>query len=548
VTCFGSLFSGIEAASVAWQRLDWRCAFVAEVDPFCNAVLRHRHPRVPHLGDVTATDFVSRAIECGPVDVLVGGSPCQAFSVAGRRGGLADERGALTLRYVEIVHAIAAAHPRLRWVVWENVPGVLSDRENAFGCFLAGLVGSSQPLQSEAGEESSSWPRVGVVAGPQGTAAWRVLDAQYFGLAQRRERVFVVFSPGDRANPVEVLLECDGVRRDTPPRRPTATPSAGRAAEGVAGRHAPLNDLDGVARTLGTFSGGASGKEQQETLIGEADIAHAVTSKWAKGTGGPSGDECQNLVPIAVRENSNVPLPDVAHTLRGSGHDASEDGTGRGTPLVPCAAYQCHGGNVGPMGTLRKGNGNAAGGVPFIAAVQHGHGSYKESQAADTLRASGGDGGGGSEAIVAFHGAQDPDISGDVTHPLGRNQGREVCVAFRASGQERFEPRCIAPVAATDGGGAGVPTALDRTLSVRRLTPRECERLQGFADDYTLVPYRGKPAKDGPRYRALGNSIACQVLVWLAKRMEQQEVREVRLATGKPWHGREIRRPQRVEA
>ncbi len=143
---FGSLFSGIEAASVAWHPLGWETAFVADVDPFACAHLSHRLPDVPNLGDVSAEDFVARARACGPIDVLVGGSPCQAFSFAGRRRSLDDERGNLMLRFTEISDELDPD-----CICWENVPGVLSTKDNAFGCLLAALAGESKVRWSAQG-------------------------------------------------------------------------------------------------------------------------------------------------------------------------------------------------------------------------------------------------------------------------------------------------------------------------------------------------------------------------------------------------------------
>ena len=187
-----SLFSGICSATVAWKRLGWKPLAFAEIEPFPAALLAHRYPGVPNLGDVSRVDWSPYR---GKADVVVGGPPCQAFSVAGLRKSLEDPRGNLTLEYVRAVHAI-----RPRYAVWENVPGVLSTADNAFGCFLAALVGAPEAIEVEEG-----WPSAGMVSGPAGRACWRLLDAQWFGLAQRRLRVFVVFCFGDGADPAEAL-------------------------------------------------------------------------------------------------------------------------------------------------------------------------------------------------------------------------------------------------------------------------------------------------------------------------------------------------------
>lgn len=216
---FGSVCSGIEAASVAWTPIGWKAAWLAEIEPFPSAVLAHHYPDVPNLGDMTT---ISRRVLLGEVaapDVLTGGTPCQAFSIAGMRQGLVDPRGALTIKFVELADAIDSVRLRAgnspATIIWENVPGVLSDKGNAFGCFLGALAGEDCELQPS----GKRWTDAGCVYGPQRAVAWRVLDAQYFGLAQRRRRVFVVASARAGFDPAAVLFEREGVRRDTPPRR-----------------------------------------------------------------------------------------------------------------------------------------------------------------------------------------------------------------------------------------------------------------------------------------------------------------------------------------
>lgn len=218
---FLSVCSGIEAASVAWNPLGWEAVAFSEIEPFPCAVLAHHYPSVPNLGDMTT---IAKRVMTGEVeapDVLAGGTPCQAFSVAGLRESLADERGNLTLKFVELADAIDFVRVRdgrpPAIVFWENVPGVLSTKDNAFGCFLAGLAGEDEPLRAPVGK----WANAGAVYGPARAIAWRTLDAQYFGLAQRRKRVFVVASPRNGIDPREVLFESDNVRRDSAPSRST---------------------------------------------------------------------------------------------------------------------------------------------------------------------------------------------------------------------------------------------------------------------------------------------------------------------------------------
>ncbi|HEM8556152.1 TPA: DNA cytosine methyltransferase [Citrobacter koseri] len=228
---YGSVCSGIEAASKAWEPLGWKPAWFSEIEPFPSAVLAHHWPEVTNLGDMTKIADAVRAGDVEAPEVEVGGTPCQAFSIAGLREGLSDDRGQLTLSYVELANAIDAKR-RERGepeaiIVWENVPGVLSSKDNAFGCFLAGLAGESSELQPAGGK----WTHAGCVSGPERVIAWRVLDAQFFGVAQRRRRVFVVASSRKGFDPAAVLFELDSVRRNSAPRRESQPEIARNAGE-----------------------------------------------------------------------------------------------------------------------------------------------------------------------------------------------------------------------------------------------------------------------------------------------------------------------------
>lgn len=308
---YGSVCSGIEAASVAWHPLGFVPTWFAEIEPFPSAVLAHRFPTVDNLGDMTTlADQVLVGTAHAPT-VLVGGTPCQAFSVAGMRAGLSDPRGELTLKYAELLDAID--HVRLRThrqpcvAVWENVPGVLSSKDNAFGCFLGALAGEDDALEPPGGR----WKDSGCVYGPKRAIAWRVLDAQYFGLAQRRRRVFVVASARDGFDPAQVLFEFDGVRRDTAPRRGEGQVVAGGAAEGV--------DSNGIQHTVGTLCA--------DTHPGAYSGQDAYTGR---------------LVPVARQvapgENAVCVTGNITHTLKAEGFDGSEDGTGRGQPITNSGA------------------------------------------------------------------------------------------------------------------------------------------------------------------------------------------------------------------
>jgi len=277
---FGSVCSGIEAASVAWHPLGWQAAWLAEIEPFPAAVLAHHYPEVPNLGDMTT---IARRVLTGEVeapDLLCGGTPCQAFSVAGLRNSLDDDRGNLSLKFVELADAID--HVRVRAgkpasiVFWENVPGVRSTKDNAFGCFLAGLAGENEPLQPPGGR----WTNAGAVFGPSRSIAWRTLDAQYTGLAQRRKRVFVVASARNGFDPTQVLFEWDGVRRDTAPSREAReghTECAGTLTANGGGLNRPAgnaNELDFcvTAEATRTFDFQSSGQ------YGEAPIAATLSA------------------------------------------------------------------------------------------------------------------------------------------------------------------------------------------------------------------------------------------------------------------------------
>lgn len=411
---FGSVCSGIEAASCAWHPLGWRTAFVSEIEPFPCAVLAHHYPSVPNLGDMTNfKEWPDAAI-----DLLVGGTPCQSFSVAGLRKGLADPRGNLMLTYLAIAERYAP-----RWLVWENVPGVLSSNGGRdFGTFLGGLAELGYGF------------------------AYRVLDAQFFGMAQRRRRVFVVGYLGDWRRAAAVLFERESLLGHPPPSRKTG---------------------QGIASTLS-----------------------ARTSR--SGGYGPDLD-CDGGL--------------IAHALRGEGFDASEDGTGRGTPLVPVpfdttqitsstnrsqprAGDACHplaaNAHAPAISFDCKASGQNGFGVGEIASTMRSMGHANSHQ----------NGGGHLAVAVNIRGREGggtAELSGD------------IATALRAS----------------QGGGDKLHALTGS--AVRRLTPRECERLQGFRDDYTLITVRGKPAADGPRYKALGNSMAVPVMHWIGKRIELVE-------------------------
>jgi DNA (cytosine-5)-methyltransferase 1 len=369
---FGSVCSGIEAASVAWHPLGWKAAWLSEIEAFPSAVLNHHYPDVPNLGDMTTLPERILSGEVEAPDVFCGGTPCQAFSVAGLRKSLDDARGNLSLTFVGIANAIdhvrsvRSDSPAI--VFWENVPGVLNTNDNAFGCFLAALAGEDDALVPP----GQRWTNAGCVFGPQRTVAWRVLDAQYFGVAQRRRRVFVVASARADFDPTKVLFEFQGVRRDTAPSRE---------------------------------------KGQR--------IAPTVTN-------GP---------PFSRTGNDRVETDAVITMAHGQG--GAEIATDRSPTLTcnheaPIAAYS----------------------LPIT-------------------------------------------FSGQMSNP---HTDVDIMQTLQAKN----------------------PMAVATAMQVRRLTPVECERLQGFPDNYTDIKLKGKPTPDGPRYKALGNSWAVPVVRWIGSRIAQE--------------------------
>ena len=424
---YGSVCSGVEAASLAWEPLGWQPQWFAEVDKFSSAVLAHHWPTIPNLGDITRDNFIEQA-RPRPINVLVGGTPCQSFSVAGLRKGMDDDRGNLSLQFCRIVDALQP-----QWVVYENVPGVLSSGKGRdFGSIVGALVEIGYDI------------------------AWRILDAQYFGVPQRRRRVFLVGHLGQRRGAAAVLFERESIKGHIAPRRKTGqgvTPlleigaGTGSAKSGTgigepgdsmytlqAGKQhgvadnstswdyqrLRIHDEKGIAPTLSQSDG--SGGQRTPTIAG------TVSAKWAKGTGGPSGDEVQNLVCYENHAQDSrvkeVELPTL---------NAKADTGGNNLPLIQC---------------FRQNQGSV----------------YKDG--VGPLRASSGDCGGGSKNLLAT------------------------------------------------------------PLQVRRLTPVECERLQGMPDNHTRIPWRNKPAEDcpdGPRYKAIGNSMAVPVMRWIGERIIKVE-------------------------
>ncbi len=367
---YGSVCSGIEAASAAWHPLGWEPAFFSEIEPFPRAVLAHHYPAVPLHGDFTTIG----ADQYGAIDLLVGGTPCQSFSIAGLRGGLGDDRGNLALEYLRL-----ADRKRPRWLVWENVPGVLSSNDGRdFGSILGGMA--------ELG--------YGV--------AYRILDAQHFGVPQRRRRVFVVGYLGDWRPPAAVLFE----------------------RHSLSGHLAPIR------------------------AKGQTNTASLRTR--APGSGG-QGTDCEHVIAhtLAARAGSALNAPDFQTYLPVS------------WPM-----------EITP--TLDASFG-----------AKHGQDNQHINQGAGLF-----------VPAVAFEWQR------------GGTQNLEICADFSPALIKSQTP------------------AVAQNMAVRRLTPIECERLQGFPDNYTAIPWRHKAVEycpDGPRYKALGNSMAVPVMRWIGERIQAVE-------------------------
>lgn len=299
---YGSVCSGIESASIAWQKLGWRALWFSEVAPFPCAVLANHWSHVPNLGDMQTLPARIVSGDVPVPDVLIGGTPCQAFSICGKRLSLDDPRGQLTLTFIEVCNAIDEVQKRQgkkpAIIVWENVPGVLSAKDNAFGCFLAGLAGEQQPLKP-AGKK---WTRSGYVHGQSRRIAWRVLDAQYFGVPQQRRRVFLVASAGDAdIDPGEILFErtCLPVANRT-----CETPEYHTALEAVSGTDPAVCISGETIYTMKYCNGKGFKAETCYTLVASNKRIHAVCA--GAGAVGDSG-VVRRLLPVEYERLQGLP-------------------------------------------------------------------------------------------------------------------------------------------------------------------------------------------------------------------------------------------------
>ena len=542
---FGSVCSGIEAASVAWHPMGWRAAWLAEIEPFPCSLLAHHYPEAPNLGDMTKIAAMIRDGFATAPDVLCGGTPCQAFSIAGLRNSLDDARGNLSLTFCEIADAIDARRqadgllPAI--IFWENVPGVLSTKDNAFGCFLAGLAGEDDPIVAPGGK----WANAGAVYGPKRAVAWRILDAQYFGVAQRRRRVFVVASAREGFDPAAVLFEFDGVRRDSAPSRakgqePAGTLASRTGAGGFPGtdeacsRYVQAVAAVDVCPTLRAGGNSTGGDRPPGTDVDTADSLLVCISN-AEGAKGLPFLTCSNLAKAVNNQPPLLAFEALSVALRGRDGGATAE---LGGEVAGCLRASSGGGDkphvLAPAypiqnatrGKSQSGLGIGQPGDPMYTldqASQHAIAFDARQDCVSSTHAFGALGSSSPQAqAVAFYTlkAEGFDASEDGT---GRGQPIVAAFAENSRGELRYEGGDGSRTGAisTGGGkpGQGSPT-VQHGMAVRRLTPTECERLQGFPDGYTQVPHRGKPAADGPRYKALGNSWAVPVVRWIGARID----------------------------
>ena len=474
-----SVCSGIEAATVAWHPLGWEPVAFSEIEPFPSAVLGAHWPHIQNLGDMTKFEQWDHGL-LAEVDIVVGGPPCQAFSVAGLRRSLSDARGNVTLAYVRMldhIDTIRRANGRPPVIaVYENVPGMLSTRDNAFGCFVGALCGCDEAPETQTGK----WPKAGLLSGEARRVGYRILDAQYFGVAQRRRRIFLVAVPcelvdrlGERACPSEILALSESVSGNPSPSRKT---------------------WEGVARTTaGSLTSSGRGVErpgesrgQDDVVIRCPSVARTLTRRMHKGFDG----SCDSQTPVVFTKAKRAPSDQDDESLVPGEVAPTQNqfdiGDTRATTVV---AYDITGvpATTGarmtdvhtslrarPPGTSENSTTTVAA-YPIIA---------------DASRRN-------SSAIKPS-----PDASGLV-------RLRDPGLGVGDDGSPMFTLQASSP------HSVSVPNA------VRRLTPRECERLQGFPDDHTAIEYRGKPAADGPRYKALGNSMAVPCMWWIGHRIKQ---------------------------
>ena len=492
---YGSVCSGIEAASVAWHHLGWEAQWFSEIEHFPSEVLKYRFPTVENLGDMTKLT-TNETFKASTIDLLVGGTPCQSFSVAGLRGGLADPRGNLMLTFLSL-----ADSKKPRWIVWENVVGVLSSNGGKdFGTFLGAL-----------GELGYGF-------------AYRVLDAQHFGVAQRRRRVFVVGYLGDWRVAAAVLFERESLQRDIKPSRKKREEVTPNAEGGVGTTVFAGNQQSEVAATFQTTCDNYSRADGFNVIIDRVaqPIAIAENTIGRQPMNGGNGDGFTEDGPMYTLNATGVhgvaqPIPVLAgeHPQKGISIDVCPTlpaamGMGGGhTPLVPHPVAQ-------PFRKVRR------------AKSDSDFETWEKDETANTLNCFD-VGDVRSTNVVAQPISIDHQCNASTnqfgTLIKGGEGGTQQFVA-QPIAVDTFNQTINERTSQTIGSSASDVNhygAIMQSMAIRRLTPKECERLQGFPDDWTKIPYRNKPADqcpDGPRYKACGNSMAVPVMRWIGERIQ----------------------------
>jgi len=455
---YGSVCSGIEAATAAWHPLGWQPAFFSEIEAFPRAVLEHRYPDVPLHGDFTTIE----TNQYGKIDLLVGGTPCQSFSVAGLRGGLDDDRGNLALEFCRL-----AQREQPRWIVWENVPGVLSSGGGRdFGSILGALEDLGYGL------------------------AYRVLDAQYFGVAQRRRRVFVVGYLGDWRPAAAVLFERHSMSGHPAPSREARQDAASAAATGAGER-------GGDGHPVGTFECGGIGA-----------YSSSSSSSPLLRSGADLGHGCEALVTASCVAFDDPRRYNNIHGGSGEHRDAHPTLEATNPKTVVALAQ-----NTRDEVRLFGGDGSLVGALAAQPGMKQT--SYVAYLINTQLGLRGVDTSNSTREGIGLGGENDPAYT--------LQAGHSHAVAFTTEQTPKFNEECALTLTKQSPTGGGQPKAVLTTPAVRRLTPVECERLQGFPDGFTAIPWRKKGAEDcpdGPRYKALGNSMAVPCMRWIGERIQ----------------------------
>jgi len=397
-----SVCSGIEAATVAWHDLGFNPIGFSEIEKFPSELLAHHYPNVTNFGDMTK--FKEWNLN-EPINLLVGGTPCQSFSVAGLRKGLADPRGNLMLTYLAM-----ADYFKPKWLLWENVPGVLSSNGGRdFAALLQGLAELGYGF------------------------AYRVLDAQYFGVPQRRRRVFVVGCFGDWRSAAKVLFEPESLCRDITPRRSQGEEATGTLTRGFGDRGYDLDQIAGGGYKIDAY--------READLHNYKETQIAGTSKASGGVLGGGSETFVAKTLTTSNQRLDAGTETFVYGLAGNTIGRKPENGGNGTGYSEDVSY-----------TLTKMDVHAV-----------------------AFKVRGGCEGGGKGYLG----------SEDTAFTLSTTQDQQLFNKMR----------------------------------VRRLTTMECERLQGFPDNYTNTP----TSSDTTRYRALGNSMAVPVMAWIGKRIKMIE-------------------------